>query len=349
MSSKPKPKIILQGRLSHKLRSLAVLMRLSVRVASRRAWGKPLLARWSLADEIGVLFTRAQFQHAFALNDIVQGRAYLDSLYWRIGPPPKTSIRPAAEGQPKGHWFIPPAHTRDATMLYFHGGGYTCYCAVTRLFIAMLAETLGLPIFAPDYRMIPEHPHPAQIDDGLAAYRFLLDQGVQPSRLIVGGDSAGGHLMLMTIAQLRGLSLPQPALGIGLSPLTDTRPHGASLSGNDRYDILQSYMTQVFAGLLKGAAGVTDAQLSPIDQDFRGAAPLYLQAGDKEILLDMIRDFAQAAQAQGASVRLDVWPDMYHVFQYAGTYYPESQEALQRIGQAIDWALNPAAGDASCL
>jgi acetyl esterase/lipase len=336
---KLKIKTILQGRMSHKLRSLAVWVGISVRVAVRRIAGRPLVAQWSPSFEIANLFWRAQFNHAFALDDMVQGRAYFDSLYWLIGESPKVEIRSTSEGEPKGQWFIPHARTHEATLLYFHGGGYSFYGATTREFIVMLTETLGLPIFAPDYRLTPEHPHPAQIDDALAAYRFLLNQGIEPSRLIVGGDSAGGHLMLMTIAKLRDLGLRQPAIGIGISPWTDIRPSGTSLFGNDCYDLVQGYMTQTFAAWLRGATGATDAALSPIDQDFRGLAPLYLQAGGKEILVDMIRDFAKAAQAQGASVQLDVWEHMTHEFHSWGVYLSESHEALQCIDEAINSVL----------
>ena len=336
---KLKVKTILQGRLSHKLRSLAVWISISIRVTVRRITGRPLVAQWSPSFEIANLFWRAQLNHAFALNDMAQRRAYLDSLYWLAGEPPNVDIRSTSEGEPKGHWFIPHIRTHEATLLYFHGGGYSFYGATTREFIAMLAETLGLPIFAPDYRLTPEHPHPAQIDDALASYRFLLNQNVEPSRLIVGGDSAGGHLMLMTIAKLRDLGLPQPAIGIGICPWTDTRPSGESLFGNGCYDHLQGYMMQTFAAWLKGATGATDAALSPVDQDFHGLAPLYLQAGGKEILVDMIRDFAKVVEAQGASIRLDVWEHMTHEFQSWGIYLPESHEALQRIGEAIKSAL----------
>jgi acetyl esterase/lipase len=339
--SKIQNKQILQGRLNHKLRSLAVLTKLSAHVALRRALGKPLAPEWSFEFEVGVLFIRAQFNHAFAMGDFAQGRAYFDSLRWQAQPVPKVDVRASTEDEPQGHWFIPQTRTREATMLYFHGGGYSFYAAVTRDFIAMLAETLGMAIFASDYRLTPEHPHPAQIDDALAAYRYLLDKGHDPSRLIVGGDSAGGHLVLMTMVKLRDLGLPQPAIGIGISPWTDTRPRGASLFGNDRYDLVQGYMTNIFATWLKGRSGVSDTELSPISQDLHGLAPLYLQAGGKEILFDMIRDFAQVAQTQGATIRLDVWEHMTHEFQSMGESLPESHEALQRIDEAIGWALDP--------
>lgn len=147
--------------------------------------------------------------------------------------------------------------------------------------------------------------------------------------------------MLMTIAKLRQLGLPQPAIGIGISPWTDTRARGVSLFGNDRYDLVQGYMTQAFATWLKGESNISDDEISPISQDFKGLAPLYLQAGGKEILVDMIRDFSHVAQTQGATVRLDVWEYMTHKFQSLGESLPESHEALQRIGAAIDWALDP--------
>jgi len=338
---KIRSKTILQGRLSHKLRSLALLTLLSARVTARRALGKALVTQWPLSFEIGMLFWRAQFNHAFTMNDFAQGRSYFDSLHWLIGSLPKVDVQATSKGEPRGHWFIPHTRSSEATMLHFHGGGYAFYAATTRTFIAMMADTLGVPIFSPDYRLTPENPHPAQIDDAMAAYRFLLDKGIEPSRLIMSGDSAGGHLMLMTIAKLRDMSLPQPAIGIGISPWTDPRPRGASLFGNDRYDLVQGYMTQVFADWLKGGTDATDTELSPIDQDLRGLAPLYLQAGGKEILVDQIRDFAKVAQTQGAIVRLDVWEHMTHEFQSLGETLPESYEALQRIDAAIRWALQP--------
>ncbi|HYD66521.1 alpha/beta hydrolase [Azospirillum sp.] len=332
------PKTILQGRFRHKARSLANLTLACADVLARRAVGRPLVPEWSIPFEVANLFWRAQFNHAFALADIAEARAYFDSLVSVVDGAPAVDVRPSLPGEPRGDWFIPHVRKGAATVLYFHGGGYTFYAAVTRHFIAMLADTLGLPVFAVDYRLTPEHPHPAQIEDALAAYRFLLARGVDPAQLVVCGDSAGGHLMLMTVAALRGAGLPQPAIGIGISPWTDIGRRGAGQFGNDRYDLVQGYMTLQFAAWLKGAGGFGDAELSPIAQDFRDAPPLYLQAGGKEILVDMIRDFARVAQAQGAQVRLDVWEHMTHEFHAHGQTLPDSREALERIGAAIRWA-----------
>ncbi len=335
------PKTILQGRFSHKARSVATILLCSARVLARRAVGRPLVREWPIPFEIGNLFWRAQFNHALALPDIAEGRAYFDSYVPVVEADPAVDIRPSQAGEPPGHWFIPRDRRGTATMLYFHGGGYTFYAAVTRHFIAMLAAWLGIPVFAPDYRLTPEHPHPAQLEDALAAYRFMLGRGTDPARLVVGGDSAGGHLVLMTLSRLAAEGLPQPALGIGLSPWTDVGRRGASQFGHDRYDLVQGYMTLRFAAWLKGAGGFGDAELSPIAQDFRDTAPLYLQAGGKEILVDMVRDFARTARGQGTRVRLDVWEHMTHEFHAHGHTHPDSREALDRLAAAIRWATEP--------
>lgn len=338
------PKPVYQGRLIHRTRSLCTYLLIALTVAFRRTFGRPIVREWSMRFEIGTLFIRAQFNHAFSLRDINYGRAYFDSLYEAPDRPYEVTIKETGKNEPKGHWFIPKDCRSDATLLYFHGGGYTFYATVSFQFIAMLAETLGLRVFAPDYRLTPEHPHPAQIDDGLSAYRFLLNLGLDPASLIIAGDSAGGHLALMTLVKLREASLPQPTLGIALSPWTDIGRRGASQFGNDPYDLVQGYMTLQFAAWLKGSASFkgenefSDRELSPIHQDFSGLAPIYLQAGGREILVDMIREFAHTIQSQGGHVRLDVWPQMNHEFHAYGKELVESREALARLGEAIAWA-----------
>jgi acetyl esterase/lipase len=320
------------------MRSLATLLGTTVAVLARRCIGKPLVPQWSAAFEIGTLFFRRQFIHALALPDIADSRAYFDSLYTVVVANPDVDLRPSAPGQPCGDWFIPRGLDSPLTMLYFHGGGYAFYGAVSRHFIAMLAQMLQVAIFAPDYRLTPEHPHPAQIDDGQAAYQYLLDAGIDPKRLVVGGDSAGGHLALMLLAKLPAAGLPQPALGIALSPWTDIGRRGASQFGNDRYDMVQGCQTLQYGAWLKAGTNLTDAELSPIYQRYCDAAPVYLQAGGKEILVDMIRDFANGLQRQGGRVRLDVWPHMTHEFHAYGPTLQQSQQAIDRLRAAMRWA-----------
>ncbi|MDK2124369.1 alpha/beta hydrolase [Parachitinimonas caeni] len=333
-------KTIIQGRLSHRLRSMAVSTQAAIAVLARRAVGRPLVAEWPFLFEYATLFMREQFNHAFRLSaDIDASRAYFDSVYGVLETYPDVEIRPSEPGAPRGHWFIPSQRQSDATLLHFHGGGYAFYAGVSRHFTACLAHTLGVPVFAPDYRLTPEHAHPAQLEDGLAAYAYLLDQGVAPARLVLCGDSAGGHLALMTLARLPQAGLPRPALTIGISPWTDIGRRGASQFGNDPYDLVQGYMTLQFAQWLKGGQNLSDAELSPICQSYQDLGPIYLQAGGREILVDMIRDFAQAVAAQGCPVRLDVWPQMNHEFQSYGSYLPESRQALALLREAIATAL----------
>lgn len=288
--------------------------------------------------EIGTVFFRRQFDHALALDDIVEGRAYFDSLYSVVGPDPDVEMRPSRSDEPPGNWFIPRGPAGPVTMLYLHGGGYAFDAEVSRRFIASLADWTRIPIFAPSYRLTPEHAHPAQLDDAVAAYRSLLARGIDPSELVVCGDSAGGHLLLMLLSELIVLRLPQPVIGIALSPWTDVGERGASQFGHDPYDMVQGYQTLLYGQWLQGATGLTLEQLSPITRDFGGAAPIYLQAGGKEILVDMIRDFAHVLVDQGAAVRLDVWPHMVHEFHAYGETLLESREAIEQIRAAIAWA-----------
>ncbi|MDD2686825.1 MAG: alpha/beta hydrolase [Gallionella sp.] len=333
-------KTIIQGRFSHKLRSMAISGGIAVKVLIRRALGRGIVAEWPFLVEYGTLYIRAQFNHAFHLsNDITASRAYFDSVYALIETYPDVEIQSTGAGEPRGHWFVPQVRHSDATLLHFHGGGYTFYAGVSHHFAACLAHTLGITVFAPDYRLTPEHPHPAQLEDGLAAYNYLLERGIDPAKIVLCGDSAGGHLALMTLARLRQAGLPKPVLTLCLSPWTDIGRRGKSQFGNDPYDLVQGYMTLQFADWLKGGQTLSDAELSPIYQDFHDLGPIYLQAGGKEILVDMIRDFAATVAAQSGRVRLDVWTHMNHEFHAYGDYLPESHDALARLREAIAWAL----------
>ena len=333
-------KTIFQGRLSHQLRSMAVSTGIAAGVLARRILGRPLVAQWPFLLEYGTLFVRAQFNHAFRLSaDIAQSRAYFDSVYGVLEQYPDVAVHATTQDEPRGHWFVPKVRHSDATLLHFHGGGYAFYAGVSRHFAACLAHTLGTPVFAPDYRLTPEHPHPAQLEDGLAAYAYVLAQGVDPAKLVLCGDSAGGHLALMTLSRLKQVGMRRPALTIGLSPWTDVGRRGKSQFGNDRYDLVQGYMTLQFAKWLKAGQDLSDAELSPMGQNYRDSGPIYLQAGGREILVDMIREFAASVAAQGGCVRLDVWEHMVHEFHGYGSYLPESREALARIRDAVAWAV----------
>jgi epsilon-lactone hydrolase len=332
-----KSRIRLHGKLGHKAPSVCLLLGVAIGVALRRAIGRPLVAEWPYDFELANLFFRAQMEHAFTLakTDIGEARAYCDSLELTTDETFPVEMTPSKPGEPLGAWFVP-REANGATMLYFHGGGYAFYPAFHFHFASLLAASTGARVFAARYRLTPEHPHPAQIEDAIAAYNYVLDEGVDPQKLVIAGDSAGGHLTLMTLLALRDAGLPQPALAIGICPWTDIGSRGSSFYANNRYDIVQRYEALQYGAWLKGNSGCADEELSPIHYNYHGLAPLYLQGGGKEILIDMIRDFAETVRSQGASVMLDVWETMTHVFQGYGSAMPESREALERMRAVVE-------------
>ena len=209
---------------------------------------------------------------------------------------------------------------------------------MSRRFAAMLAHHLGAELFAPEYRLTPEHPHPAQAEDAKAAWVYVTADRA-PEDVVVIGDSAGGHMTLCLLLSLQERGLEQPALAVGLCPWTDIGDRGKSLTENDRYDLVQGWMAVEFGRWLDPGGRFGRKALSPIAHDYTGLAPLYLQAGGREVLRDMIVDFAEVQARNGAQVMLDLWPQMPHDFQLFDSTAPDAGAALDRITHAVHWAM----------
>lgn len=322
------------GPLSLRLSSFLDLNRIGITTFARHVLGRRCEPTWDAAFETGVRFWRGQFTKAMLQPDMDRGRRIFDSLQTETDDVYDVSVE--RRELPKGSWYAPKVRLTDATLLYFHGGGYTFHGGVSKRFAAMLAHRCGARLFAPDYRLTPEHPHPAQAEDALAAWRYVAS-ATPPEKIVIVGDSAGGHMALSLLLSLRAEGLAQPALCIGLCPWTDVGERGASLHGNNRYDLVQGWMALRFGEWLDPEGLYGCEALSPITHDYKGLAPVYLQAGGREILFDMIADFAVTQAAHGADVLLDTWPDMPHVFQAFDTLRPSSTEALSRIRAAVQW------------
>lgn len=309
-----------------------VINKIALMTYARHAVGRRIAQDWDASIEIGIRFVRHQFTAAMSGSNMVRGRLLFDSVQ------PETSdaydVTTEESTTPNGTWYRPAIRQGKAVVLYLHGGGYAFHGGVSRRFAAMLCHHIGAPVFAPDYRLTPEHPHPAQAEDALEAWRFLT-KTTPPENIVVIGDSAGGHMALMLLQTLKDEGLPQPALCIGLCPWTDIGDRGASLRGNDRYDLVQGWMALKFGEWLDPDGRFGRTVLSPISHDFAGLAPIYLQAGGREVLRDMIIDFANVQAGNGAEVMLDLWPDMPHVFQAYDTLKTSSSMALRRIRMAI--------------
>ncbi|GHF05545.1 hypothetical protein GCM10016455_28530 [Aliiroseovarius zhejiangensis] len=326
-------KIVCSGPLSLRLRSLAKLSQIAILTSFRHTFGRRIAKDWDANMETGIRFVRHQFTEAMRHSDIKKGRKLFDSVQLQTDDIYAVSTS-NAQGF-NGRWHNPKCRDSDAVLLYFHGGGYAFHGGVSGRFAQMLAHHTAARLFAPDYRLTPEHPHPAQAEDAMAAWDHVAAQ-VPAEKIVVIGDSAGGHMALMLIQSLKAQGKPQPALCIGLCPWTDIGERGASLHDNDPTDLVQGWMALQFGRWLDPDQSYGRGALSPISYDYSGLAPLYLQAGGREVLRDMIIDFAREQKAKGAEVRLDLWPDMPHDFQAYDSMTASSRAALMRIRQAID-------------
>jgi acetyl esterase/lipase len=325
----------LNGRWQYRLRSVLVLYWSFLAVSVRRLFRGPRLPGWSWTFEVAIHFLRKQTITAFDMRNPDDGREYEDSLVFHSPAVEQVTIE-AVAAPVKGHWFCPKNGNRNVTVLYLHGGGYAYYAAAHRNLISLVTLAAQSKTFALDYRLIPEHPFPAQLEDAMAAYRWLLESGVSPHRLIIAGDSAGGHLVLSLLLSLRDARLPLPALAICIAPWTDVQNSGESMTKNESYDWVEKRMAVQWAEWLCQGADSKNPLISPIQADLGGLPPIYIQAGSAEILHDMIREFENRAKAQNADVTLEVWQNMNHDFQGFGAMVPESKQALQRIGEVVE-------------
>lgn len=203
-------------------------------------------------------------------------------------------------------------------LLYLHGGGYVIGSPATHAgLVGELARRAGLRTFSVDYRLAPEHPFPAAVDDGLAAYRELLDTGVDPRDIVLAGDSAGGGLVLATLLAAREAGLPQPAAAALFSPWTDLTLSGASIQGKHGADpIFIESDLRAYADLYADAEDRKQPLASPLFADLTGLPPLLIQVGANELLLDDAVRLAGRAGADDVDVVLEIGSGLPHVFQH---------------------------------
>lgn len=228
----------------------------------------------------------------------------------------------------------------DRLFLHLHGGGYVLGDpAGSRGFTLAFALAAGVPVLSVDYRLAPDHPFPAAVDDALAVYEAVLATGQDPERLIVGGESAGGGLALALLVAVRDRGLPPAAGGVLMSPWLDLACAGAShqdLHGRDPL-LTRGVLLEMARAYLQGAEA-SHPLASPVHADLTGLPPLLIQVGSEEVLLDDSRQLAERAVQAGVDVTLEVWPDMIHVWQMFGAALPEASQAVERIRQ---FALRP--------
>lgn len=265
-------------------------------------------------------------------------RAALSMMSSAATPPEGVAVSEAYAGGCRAFWNDPAGAAMDRVVLYLHGGGYVGGSPAThRRLVGHLARATGCRALSLDYRLAPEHPHPAAVTDATNAYRWLLVQGFTPDHIAISGDSAGGGLTLATLLSIKENGLPQPAAAVPLSPWTDMEGLGESMQSNAKNDMLiqRDALQATAAQFLGEGTHPRDPLAAPLHGDYRGLAPIYIQVGGDETLLDDSTRVAERARAAGCEVKLDVFPEMQHVFQASVGNIPEATDAVQRIGQYL--------------
>lgn len=238
-----------------------------------------------------------------------------------------------ADGVP-ALWCIPVDAAADRVLLYSHGGGFVVGSRHTHRKIAgHLAKAVGCRALVVDYRRAPEHPFPAQLDDCVRAYRWLLDQGIAPAHIATCGDSAGGNLAVSVALRLRADGDPLPAALIPMSPWFDMEHKGETLDTNADTDALvQRPILEAMSGMFLGQDGSpVDPLANPLYADPAGLPPIFINVGAAETLLDDAQRFAASARRAGVDVTLDVVPEMQHVFPFLAGRAPEADRAIAEV------------------
>lgn len=241
-------------------------------------------------------------------------------------------------GSLAAEWLTPPGEPLGA-MLYLHGGGY-CLGSIEshRCLCARIALATGCRVLLVDYRLAPEDPYPAALEDALAGYEWLLGEGYSEDRILIGGDSAGGGLTLAVLLALRDRGTVLPAGGICLSPWTDlTLAHAAPLAETTDDPMVNLRDARRLAAYYAGDADLRDPMISPMFGDAAGLPSLLIQVGTREVLLEDSRRFAAAALNRGVDVTLEEWSGLMHVWQIFAPMVPEAVQAIDAVGR---WARN---------
>jgi acetyl esterase/lipase len=292
----------------------------------------------SLRAELVRLGTRCLLKPCGRRGTVVQARQRLASAQFLIpSPPARATTQTVDAGGARADRIVMPSSDRNRHVLYLHGGAYAvgspaCYRHLTW----RIAAAARACVLAVDYRLAPEHPFPAALDDAVAGYRWLLAEGAAPRKLAIIGDSAGGGLTLATLLKLRDDGLPLPAAAVVLSPWTDLAVTGTSLARNARADpMLAAEVVPWLARHYLAGADPRNPYASPLYGDPAGLPPTLFHVGSDEILHDDAVRMADKMRAAGCSVELEVWRRMPHVWHLFAPVLPEAHRAIARIGTFV--------------
>jgi monoterpene epsilon-lactone hydrolase len=251
--------------------------------------------------------------------------------------PPDVEWEPIDAGGVPAEWITTPQATDSRVICYLHGGGYTMGSVNThREMVSRLSRAASARALSVDYRLAPENPFPAAVEDATTAYRWLLGTGVDPASVVIAGDSAGGGLTAATLVALRDEGAPLPAAGVCLSPWVDMEGIGESMTAKAEADpmVQREDLLETAKAYLNGVDPRTPLA-APLYADLTGLPPLLIQVGTAETLLDDAIRLAERARAAGVDVTFEPWEDMIHVWHFMASMLPEGEQAIERIGEFI--------------
>ncbi|TDL75302.1 alpha/beta hydrolase [Rhodococcus qingshengii] len=270
-------------------------------------------------------------------KDIAESRHIIDSFARKFSKLPKNcKVEKIQIEGIYAEWILNNQTKEDKVILYLHGGGYG-YCSADthRSLAARIMIESGVKVLLPEYRLAPEHPFPAAIEDTLTIYRWLLEQGYESSNIIFAGDSAGGGLSVVATLALRNQSEPLPAALVCLSPWVDLTSSGESYRKNREKDpYLVEELVRKTAQAYAADESLDNRLISPVFADFSGFPPMFIQVGSIEILLSDAQLLANKAQQAGVEVHFKVWEGMWHVWQISNKL-PEAKKAVKEIGNFV--------------
>lgn len=268
---------------------------------------------------------------------VLKMRRRLDQLGRLSRPARGVAIEASKLAGMHTEWYRPPEAMPGKVLLYLHGGAYALgSCDSHRKMVTHIAKAGRVETVLPEYRLAPEHPFPAGPDDCVRAYRALLEKGYGAGDIIIGGDSAGGGLTLATMLQLRHDGLPLPGAAVLLSPFLDMTASGES--AKTRLDLDPWFDPAHMNAVVRHYCPYEDLQdplLSPVFANVAGLPPTLIQVGDHEILLSDSTRLAGKMRDAGIDVELQVFPELWHVFQIFVGLMPESKAAIAKIGEFI--------------
>jgi acetyl esterase/lipase len=275
-------------------------------------------------------------------GDIQEMRAGMDALTAALPLPEDVSVEPVDAGGVPAEWTVAEGADPGKALVYFHGGGYVIGSIQShRGLCGALSRATGARVLSTGYRLGPEHPHPAAVEDGMAAARFVRDQGFDPARTAIAGDSAGGGLTAATLIALRDAGDSLPAAGVCISPWLDLTQSGDTMKTKADVDpMVQKDLLQQMADAYLGNGDPKASTASPLFANLSGLPPLLVQVGSAETLLDDSVRFQERARSAGVDISLEVWDEMIHVWHAFEVLLPEARQAIERIGEYLNERLD---------